>query len=92
MSDNMDYPLPVPTPTDEEVHADADGANQIQFGCCRVPVDEVYPRQYPYLRTFDSWEEGSGKLDGSWITKRGTQRFTKVHIPSVEDRYVLLAI
>jgi hypothetical protein len=92
MSDNMDYLLPVPTPTDEEVHADADGADQMQSGCCRAPVDEVYPRQYPYLRTFDSLEEGYDKLDGSWITKRGNQRFTQVHISSVEDRYVLLAI
>jgi hypothetical protein len=34
---------------------------------------------------------GSGELDGGCSSDRGTRRFTQVHVPSVEDRYILLA-
>jgi hypothetical protein len=36
---------------------------------------------------------GSGGLDGGrGGGNRSTRRFTEVHVPSVEDRYILLAI
>jgi hypothetical protein len=49
----------------------------------------------PMLEGFRIMERayvGSGKLDGGRITDRGTRIFTQVHVPSVEDRYILLAI
>jgi hypothetical protein len=62
--------------------------------CISKAIDEILTRQCSCLRAFDSCEErvGSGELDSGWITDRGTRSFTQVHVPSAEDRYILLAI
>jgi hypothetical protein len=36
--------------------------------------------------------EGSGELDNGCRGDRGTRRFIQVHVVSMEDRYILLAI
>jgi hypothetical protein len=70
----------------------------IQRRCIQVDPnvilsDEVYPRQCPCLRGFDSWRDcGIRRTQRRSINDEGHTKFTQVHVLSVEDRYILLAI
>jgi hypothetical protein len=47
-----------------------------------APIDEVLPRQCPYLRAFDSWRErGRWRIRRLQTETRRTREFTQVRPP-----------
>jgi hypothetical protein len=55
--------------------------------------DEVLPRQCPCRRAFDRGSVlGIRRTRRRSINDEGHTNFTQVHVPSVEDLYILLAI
>jgi hypothetical protein len=62
-------------------------------GILALVVDEVLPRQCPCRRAFDRGSVlGIRRTQRRSINDEGHTNFTQVHVPSVEDRYILLAI